>query len=69
MSASDFVFRMRDLQVRGMRKLRRMLGLPAKYGPYKIYEAAPEDSAELAKSVEGDLARVFFSHRGRVVHK
>lgn len=69
MSANNILFRLRSIVSRAMAKLRRMRGLPGEHMPFKIYAAAPDSSAELAKRVEGDLARVFFSHRGRVVHK
>ncbi len=69
MATPEFVFQMRHIQVRVMAKLRKTLGLPIEQVPFSIYGAESEKSAELAKSVEGDLARIFFSHRGRVVHK
>jgi hypothetical protein len=69
MTFSDYLFRMRDITVRGSVRLRKLLGLSIKRVPFRVYAAHPDERAELAESVSGDLAKIYFNHHGRVIHK
>lgn len=60
----------RDIWAKLIRKLRVKRGLSANiYFPFAAQELDPSEAKNLGKTVQTDLEKLFYNHKGRVVHK
>ena len=60
---------LRDLAFLATEKARRVFGISGRKGDIRSFMLDPSERTAMSASSSSDLAKIFFTHRGRIVHK